>query len=128
MVAYRPRVIDALLAERLTSAGAVLIEGPKACGKTFTAEQQAASRVYLDTDEQARAALGVDPTLVLSGDPPQLVDEWQLDATRVWTTFVPRWTVAKAPARTFSPVPLARLTTPAATAALVASHDSGCVR
>jgi len=84
MVAYRPRVIDALLAERLTSAGAVLIEGPKACGKTFTAEQQAASRVYLDTDEQARAALGVDPTLVLSGDPPQLVDEWQLDATRVW--------------------------------------------
>ena len=84
MVVYRPRVVDALLADRLTSAGAVLIEGPKACGKTFTAEQQAASRVYLDTDDQARAALGVDPTLVLSGDPPQLVDEWQLDATRVW--------------------------------------------
>ena len=84
MVAYRPRVIDAVLADRLASAGAVLIEGPKACGKTFTAEQQAASRVYLDTDDQARAALGVDPALVLSGDPPQLVDEWQLDATRVW--------------------------------------------
>ena len=65
----------------------MLIEGPKACGKTFTAEQQAASRVYLDTDDQARAALGVDPTLVLSGDPPQLVDEWQLDATRVWNHF-----------------------------------------
>ena len=44
MVMYRPRVIDAVLADRLTSAGAVLIEGPKACGKTFTAEQQAASR------------------------------------------------------------------------------------
>lgn len=44
--------------------------------ETFTAEQQAASRVYLDTDDQARAALGVDPTLVLSGPPPQLVDEW----------------------------------------------------
>jgi len=84
MVAYRPRVVDALLADRLTSAGAVLIEGPKACGKTFTAEQQAASRVYLDTDEQARGALRVDPSLVLSGNPPQLVDEWQLDATRVW--------------------------------------------
>lgn len=70
--------------DRLASAGAVLIEGPKACGKTFTAEQQAASRVYLDTDERARAALGVDPALVLSGDAPQLVDEWQLDATRVW--------------------------------------------
>jgi predicted AAA+ superfamily ATPase len=84
VVAYRPRVIDALLADRLGSAGAVLVEGPKACGKTFTAEQQAASRVYLDTDDQARAALGVDPALVLSGTPPQLVDEWQLDATRVW--------------------------------------------
>ena len=41
MVAYRPRVVDTLLTDRLTSAGAVLIEGPKACGKTFTAEQQA---------------------------------------------------------------------------------------
>lgn len=84
MVAYLPRVVDALLAARLASAGAVLIEGPKACGKTFTAEQQAASRVYLDIDDGARAALGVDPSLVLSGDPPQLIDEWQLDATRVW--------------------------------------------
>jgi predicted AAA+ superfamily ATPase len=77
-------VLDALLTDRLASAGAVLLEGPKACGKTFTAEQQAASRVYLDTDEQARAALGVDPALVLSGAPPQLADEWQIDATRVW--------------------------------------------
>jgi uncharacterized protein len=84
MVSYLPRVVDAALAERLGSAGAVLIEGPKACGKTFTAEQRAASRVYLDIDHQARAALGVDPALVLSGAPPQLVDEWQLDATRVW--------------------------------------------
>lgn len=84
MVGYLPRVVDAVLADRLASAGAVLIEGPKACGKTFTAEQQAASRVYLDTDDQARAALGVDPSLVLSDAPPQLIDEWQLDATRVW--------------------------------------------
>lgn len=84
MVLYRPRVVDALLADRLASAGAVLIEGPKACGKTFTAEQQAVSKVYLDIDEPARAALAVDPVLVLSGAPPQLVDEWQLDATRVW--------------------------------------------
>lgn len=84
MPAYRPRVVDAVLADRLASAGAVLIEGPKACGKTFTAEQQAASRVYLDTDDQARAALSIDPSLVLSGDPPQLIDEWQLGATKVW--------------------------------------------
>lgn len=84
MAVYRSRVVDAVLADRLASAGAVLIEGPKACGKTFTAEQQAASRVYLDTDDQARAALSIDPSLVLSGDPPQLIDEWQLGATKVW--------------------------------------------
>ena len=84
MAPYLPRIVDALLADRLRSSGAVLIEGPKLCGKTFSAQQQAASSVYLDTDEQALAALGVDPSLVLSGDPPQLIDEWQLDATRVW--------------------------------------------
>jgi len=121
VVTYRPRVVDVLLADRLTSAGAVLIEGRKAYGKTFTAEQQAASRVYLDTDDQARAALSVDPSLVLSGDPPQLVDEWQFDATRYGTTSAPRWTAAKAPGCTSSPVPPPRPTTPAATAAPVAS-------
>lgn len=84
MPEYRPRVIDAVLTDRLASAGAVLIEGPKACGKTFTAQQQAASSVYLDTNEQAVTALRLDPNIVLSGDPPQLVDEWQLEATRVW--------------------------------------------
>lgn len=82
--AYRPRILDGMLAERLESSGAVLIEGPKACGKTFTAEQHAASRVYLDRDDNALAALRVDPSLVLSGEPPQLVDEWQLAATTVW--------------------------------------------
>lgn len=83
-MAYLPRVLDSVLQERLRSSGAVLVEGPKACGKTFTAEQVAASSVYLDVDEHALAALQVDPSLVLNGDAPQLVDEWQLDATRVW--------------------------------------------
>ncbi|MBD3777949.1 MAG: ATP-binding protein [Micrococcales bacterium] len=81
---YLPRIADGLLADRLTSAGAVLIEGPRACGKTRTAEQAARSAVYLDRDETALTALQVDPSLVLGGEPPQLVDEWQLDATRVW--------------------------------------------
>lgn len=81
---YLPRVVDGLLAARLASAGAVLIEGPKACGKTRTAEQVARSAVYLDRDESLMQALQVDPALVLAGDPPQLVDEWQLDGTRVW--------------------------------------------
>jgi predicted AAA+ superfamily ATPase len=83
-VEYLPRLVDDLLAARLTSAGAVLIEGPKACGKTRTAERAARSAVYLDRDESSLQALQVDPTLVLGGDPPQLVDEWQLDGTRVW--------------------------------------------
>lgn len=81
---YLPRVIDGTLKKRLRSAGAVLIEGPKACGKTATAEQVAASRVYLDDDPAVLAALEVDPSLVFTGRAPQLVDEWQLDATRVW--------------------------------------------
>jgi len=81
---YLPRIMDGLLADRLTSAGAVLIEGPRACGKSRTAEQIARSAVYLDRDDDALRALQVDPSLVLSGAPPQLVDEWQLDGTRVW--------------------------------------------
>lgn len=81
---YRRRIVDALLADRLASAGAVLIEGPKACGKTRTAEQAAASAVYLDRDEASLQALQVDPALVMTGDVPQLIDEWQLDGTRVW--------------------------------------------
>ena len=49
--AYHPRIGDAELARRLESAGAVLIEGPRACGKTETARQAAASEVLLDVDE-----------------------------------------------------------------------------
>jgi uncharacterized protein len=81
---YRSRVLDSVLAARLRSAGAVLLEGPKASGKTRTAQQHTASQVYLDTDHAARSALAVDPALVLAGPAPQLVDEWQLDAVRVW--------------------------------------------
>lgn len=82
---YRPRVVDHVLAGRLQSSGIVLLEGPKACGKTFTAQQVARSEVRLDVDEQALNALRVDPSLVLTGlAAPQLIDEWQLEATRVW--------------------------------------------
>ncbi len=84
MAEYLPRVIDGLLTDRLSSAGAVLIEGPKACGKTRTAEQAARSAVYLDRDEASLQAIEIDPGLVLAGEAPQLVDEWQLDGTRIW--------------------------------------------
>ncbi|MBB1516537.1 ATP-binding protein [Tessaracoccus sp. MC1679] len=81
---YQPRILDDLLKKRLHSAGAVLIEGPKACGKTRSAERAAASAVYLDRDEAAIRALDVEPGLVLGGPSPRLVDEWQLDGTRLW--------------------------------------------
>jgi hypothetical protein len=58
---YKKRVIDEELRLRLASAGAVVIEGPKACGKTATAETFAASVVFLDVDEQARRAADVEP-------------------------------------------------------------------
>jgi len=77
-VAYRSRIVDAELALLLGTSGAVLIEGAKACGKTETAMQVAASSVQLDIDAEARAAAAVDPGLVLSGDRPRLIDEWQL--------------------------------------------------
>ncbi|MCP3935952.1 MAG: ATP-binding protein [Actinomycetia bacterium] len=76
---YMPRVVDALLARRLKSSGAVVIEGAKACGKTETARQVAASSVPLDIDMAARDAIAVDPMLVLAGDTPRLLDEWQLE-------------------------------------------------
>ena len=78
-MAYLRRVVDAELRERLAAAGAVVIEGPKACGKTETARQAAASSVLLDVDENARRAAAVDPSLVLEGPVPRLIDEWQVE-------------------------------------------------
>jgi len=76
---YLPRIVDAELQVRLGAAGAVVIEGPKACGKTETARQRAKSSVFLDVDENARRAAAVDPSLVIDGPTPRLLDEWQLE-------------------------------------------------
>ena len=76
MFDYRARVIDAELSERLTSIGAVLIEGPKGCGKTETALQQAKSSVRFDTDPNARALLGLNPDELFDQETPILFDEW----------------------------------------------------
>jgi predicted AAA+ superfamily ATPase len=80
---YRPRVVDSELAQRLKAVGAVVVEGPKACGKTATARQLAASEVLLDVDASARQALAVDPALVLDGPTPRLLDEWQVEPA-IW--------------------------------------------
>ena len=80
---YRPRLADQELANRLAASGAVLIEGPRACGKTETARQQAASEVLLDIDDNARRAMSVEPGLVLAGETPRLIDEWQVEPA-IW--------------------------------------------
>lgn len=80
---YRPRVVDVELADRLDTVPAVLIEGAKACGKTATARRHAASEVLLDVDVNAQRAVQIDPRLILAGDEPRLIDEWQT-APEVW--------------------------------------------
>ena len=80
---YRARIADRELVRRLDANGAVVIEGVKVCGKTATARQVAASEVLLDSDENARRALAVDPALVLEGAVPRLLDEWQIEPA-IW--------------------------------------------
>lgn len=81
--AYSPRIADAELSRKLAANGAVLIEGPKACGKTETARRQAASEVRLDVDTNARQAVAIDPSLVLNRPTPLLIDEWQHEPS-IW--------------------------------------------
>ena len=78
---YLPRIVDDELGDLLQSAGAVVIEGPRASGKTATASQISRTVVRLDVDRNAQAAVAADPSLVLGGDPPVLLDEWQLAPT-----------------------------------------------
>ena len=83
---YFKRISDELLSQRLQAIGAVLIEGPKWCGKTTTAAQQAESIIRLqDPDERGNydAIAANRPSLFLHGDTPRLIDEWQ-DYPVVW--------------------------------------------
>ncbi|MDR0944802.1 MAG: ATP-binding protein [Bifidobacteriaceae bacterium] len=80
---YRPRVSDRELRDRLTRAGAVVIEGPKGCGKTWSARQVAASELRVDVDPQVTPAMEADPAILLRGPVPRLLDEWQLQP-RLW--------------------------------------------
>ena len=80
---YQKRFTDQALSERLKSSGAVLIEGPKGCGKTETATQMAASVVRFDADQQVKIKMEIDPRSVLLGDTPCLLDEWQ-EYPQIW--------------------------------------------
>ena len=83
---YKERIADRILEEKLEAMGAILIEGPKACGKTTTAEQQAKSILYMDDPENLQQNLQLAETNIkrlLQGDTPRLIDEWQL-APQLW--------------------------------------------
>lgn len=77
---YRKRATDQLLADKLEAMGAVLIEGPKACGKTTTAEQMAKSILYMDDPLKKEQYIQMAQTNIrylLEGPYPKLIDEWQ---------------------------------------------------
>ena len=72
--------MDSLLEKKLQAKGAVLIEGPKWCGKTTTAEEIAASKIMLakpDIKDHFKSLLEIDSDAALAGDTPMLIDEWQ---------------------------------------------------
>lgn len=86
MGAYKPRIADQMLVARLRRKGVVLIEGPKWCGKTTTAEQQAASELYMADPlrkQQNLQAAKINVKQLLDGDTPRLIDEWQI-APSLW--------------------------------------------
>lgn len=83
---YRKRVADEILKRKLEGKGAVLIEGPKWCGKTTTAEQIARSILYMDDPEkreQNALMATLNPKMLLDGDSPRLIDEWQI-VPKLW--------------------------------------------
>lgn len=83
---YRKRIADNILKRKLEGKGAVLIEGPKWCGKTTTAEQIAGSVLYMDDPEKKEQNITMselNPKRLLAGDTPRLIDEWQL-APKLW--------------------------------------------
>lgn len=77
---YRPRIIDSAVEQHLRAFGAVCIEGPKWCGKTWTAQRHAQSAFLVGDPAgnfQNRQLAQIDPSLVLQGKRPRLIDEWQ---------------------------------------------------
>lgn len=83
---YKTRVLDEILRRKLKGMGAVLIEGPKWCGKTTTAEQQAKSIVYMNDTRRGGMYVqlaAMSPQTLLEGECPRLIDEWQV-APSLW--------------------------------------------
>lgn len=86
MKEYKNRIADKLLEKKLKGKGAVLIQGPKWCGKTTTAEQISNSILYMSKPEEKEQNIvlaDINPTILLQGETPRLIDEWQL-APKLW--------------------------------------------
>lgn len=83
MATYLPRIADLELEQRLGYIGAVLIDGPKACGKTATASRHAQTVIRLDEDQTARTWVRLAPERLFEGPTPILFDEWQVEPT-IW--------------------------------------------
>lgn len=83
---YRPRIVDEMLKEKLKAKGAVIIEGPKWCGKTTTAMQIAGSVLRMDEPSKREVNIQMSeiaPERLLQGETPRLIDEWQI-APKLW--------------------------------------------
>lgn len=80
---YIKRIIEEDLYEKLSASGAVLIKGPKSCGKTTTAKQFAKSVLEMDRDKQVPVIMATNPQLLLVGETPRLIDEWQ-EQPEIW--------------------------------------------
>ncbi len=86
MKEYFPRILDKILPERMDYIGAILIEGPKWCGKTMTAQMMTKSQLFMqDPDNRVSYLYAAEntPSLLLKGDKPRLLDEWQM-APVIW--------------------------------------------
>ena len=82
-LSYITRISDEELKRKLTASGALLIRGIKACGKTQSAKQLAASMISFDRDEQVPLLMETAPERLLLGDTPRLIDEWQ-EYPKIW--------------------------------------------
>jgi predicted AAA+ superfamily ATPase len=82
-MSYQSRIIETELDKKLDASGALLIRGPKSCGKTETAKQFARSVLQVDQDEQVPFIMSTDPKRLLLGETPRLIDEWQ-EQPKLW--------------------------------------------
>lgn len=80
---YYLRIVEEEIKQKLQASGALLIKGPKSCGKTETAKQFAESMLHVDQDEQVPVVMSINPKILLQGETPRLIDEWQ-EQPKLW--------------------------------------------